>query len=211
MKKWLASISMVALGVFALSTTVFASESKKAEDSYLYFIDGVQVEAKEFPHYDQVFAETNEQNKTLEVSEDNYDYYIETSNGIEKVSKEVYDSVNGVDSEKTTRSTGTWSITNSAIASGSTKYYYQGNGNDFSVASDEYIHLTINVASHARSFNVGYVGTSELKEKIDLPKDKGAKIAFKDRIKVPGTYRVLIENLGNSTETINGEIAVKTR
>lgn len=90
-KKGLASI-MVILGVLSLSITFFASESKKAEDPYLYFIDGVQVEAKEFPHYEQILIEANEQNETLEVSQDNFDYYIETSNGIEKVSKEVYES-----------------------------------------------------------------------------------------------------------------------
>ena len=126
-KKLMASISLAALAVFALSATVFAGEDKKTENSYLYFVDGVQVEASEFPNYAQVYNETGEQSEALEESEDIYDYYIVTSNGIENVSKEAYDSATGVDPEKTARTTGTWNIKNSVIASGNTKYYRQGN------------------------------------------------------------------------------------
>lgn len=71
--------------------------------------------------------------------------------------------------------------------------------------------IKIDVAKHARSFGVGYDGTSYQKEYISLPKDKGAIVAFVDEIEVPGRYRVFIENSGQSTETIIGHIAIKKR
>lgn len=62
-----------------------------------------------------------------------------------------------------------------------------------------------------RSFGVGYGGTSYQKEYIDLPQKRGAVVAFIDDIEVPGSYYVFIENSGEDTETVNGDIAVKKR
>lgn len=211
-KRWLTGISMVMLVAMVLSMTAFAAENNENEENpYLYFVDGVQVDETEYPHHEQLCSETSEQHKALAVSEDNWDYYIVSSDGIEKVSKEEYDATFDVHSEISTISTGSWYFTDTEIKSGKTIYYYQTNGDKFVVAADEYIQLTIDVAQHARSFGVGYTGTSYQKEYIDLPKGKGAVIAFIDDIKVPGTYSVFIENSGESTETVSGDIVVKKR
>jgi len=212
-KRWFTSFSMVILTIILLSMTAFAAESgEKENNSYLYFVDGVQVDVEEYPNHEQLFNETSEQYQALAsaVIENNWDYYIADTNGIRRVSEEEYRSIVGICSEIDTRSTGTWYLDNE-IESGHTMYYWPKDSDKFDVASDEYIEIKIDVAKHARSFGVGYDGTSYQKEYISLPKDKGAIVAFIDEIEVPGRYRVFIENSGQSTETIIGHIAVKKR
>lgn len=211
-KRLLVGISMVMLAIVMFSMTSFATEnSTKDDDLYLYFVDGVQVDAAEYPYHEQVFSETSEQYEALAVLENNWDYYIVNANGIKKVAEEEYDSAVGTHSELSSRFMGSWYIKDNVMNPGYTIYYYQTNGNQFVVASDEYIELKIDIANHARSFGVGYDGTSFQKEYINLLKNKGAIIAFIDDIEVPGSYRVFIENSGDFTEIVNGNIAVKKR
>lgn len=217
MKKLLLMFSCLVMAVATmLPVSAYAAENTQSEEnSYCYFIDGVQVEQDEYHQYTQGYIQTKQADKpassALDELENTFDYYIVNADGIKKVAENEYYSTLTSMSQTVTRAAGSWYIKDSVIKASQTMYYYQTNGDKFSVGSDEYIELTIDVADHARSFGVGYDGTSYQKEYIDLPQKRGAVVAFIDDIKVPGSYRVFIENSGEDTETVNGDIAVKKR
>lgn len=205
----LARVGIFALAATTLCTTALAAEVPKSEapdkDPYLYYRDGVQVAKDVYPNRDAV---NNTGTVDEAVATCDFTYFIVDQDGVRQVSESEYISTV---SEPTSRSTGSWYIKDSKLTSGQTKYYYQGNGDDFSVDEDEYLHLTIDVEDHDRYFGVGYTGTSEFLSYITITEDHGAKIAFIDAIVVPGTYRIVIENAGPDTEIINGDIDVWKR
>lgn len=214
-KRFLMFICLVMAVATMLPVTAFAEENTQSEEnSYCYFIDGVQVEQDEYHQYTQGYVQMKQADKpaspALEL-ENTFDYYIVNADDIKKVTENEYHTTLTSMSQTVTRATGSWYIKDSVIKASQTKYYYQTNGDKFSVGSDEYIELTIDAANHVRSFGVGYGGTSYQKEYIDLPQNRGAIVAFIDDIEVPGSYYVFIENSGKDTETVNGDIAVKKR
>lgn len=198
------------LAAVMMSTTAFAAETPRSEDdSYVYYVDGVQVEKSEFPNQERSLKNMGVASEIPDTS--NMDYYVMSAEGLKAVSVDEYNEIVGSTPSVDSRTTGSWSIRNSEISSGGLKYYYQSNGDDFEVDSNEYIELTINIGNHDRYFGVGYTGTSALLENIEIPDGRGARVAFIDRLVVPGTYSVMIENLGDETEFIDGRIEVLKR
>ena len=140
--------------------------------------------------------------------EDEYVYFVVQEGEVTEISSDEYSELVGGQRSNKTRATGSWSINSSLIEAGKAMYYFQGNGEDFKVAAGEYIELEINRELHSRTFGVGYTGTSELEEEISIPIFKGARVAFIDALVTPGEYRVLIRNMGEKTEVINGHIYI---
>ena len=175
-KRFLMFICLVMAVATMLPVTAFAEENTQSEEnSYCYFIDGVQVKQDEYHQYTQGYVQMKQADKpaspALEL-ENTFDYYIVNADGIKKVTENEYHTTLTSMSQTVTRATGSWYIKDSVIKASQTKYYYQTNGDKFSVGSDEYIELTIDAANHVRSFGVGYGGTSYQKEYIDLPQNQ---------------------------------------
>ncbi|GAB2045395.1 hypothetical protein AGATL06_18930 [Agathobaculum sp. TL06] len=219
-RKYLAYIGTLALAVVTLCTVAFASEVpqigdevKAASDggSYLYFVDGIQVTESEYTGHTSRNDTATIDETTEATDSSEFMYFIASQDGIRQVSEDEYNSTVGTQPTIGSRTTGSWSIRSSRLEAGQTKHYYQGNGDDFDVAEDEYILLTIDVEDHERHFDVGFVGTTDFSAPITITKDHGGKIAFIDTLEVPGTYRVSIKNNGDKTEYISGEIEVLKR
>lgn len=208
MKKKIFAILSTLCILTATSTSIcLATENDNKQEEYLYFVDGVQVAEDEYPN--KVTLENVKVDQAGEESETDFVYYIVAQGEIEEVSEQEYYTI--VNQKVETRSTGSWNIIDSEIDSGKTKYYFKGNGDDFDVAEDEYIELTIDIEDHTRNFGVGYTGTSFGKFPVSIPGGRGAEIAFIDAIEVPGTYRVLIQNYNETTEVVNGNISIHKR
>lgn len=74
-----------------LPVTAFAEENTQSEEnSYCYFIDGVQVEQDEYHQYTQGYVQMKQADKpaspALEL-ENTFDYYIVNADGIKKVTE----------------------------------------------------------------------------------------------------------------------------
>lgn len=205
-KKFLTIISVLCV-LAATASMCLAAGNNDEQDKFLYFVDGTQVTKEEYPAQTKLANEKIEEAGESNVS--SFVYYIVNEEGINEVSEQEYMTL--VAPQIETRTTGSWSIKNSEIKPEQTKYYFKASGDDFEVAKDEYIQLTIDVAAHARSFWVGYTGTSEGMFPVPITAGHGAKVAFIDNIKVPGTYRVKIQNISQTTEIVNGDISIYKR
>lgn len=154
-----------------------------------------------------VYAATIEESN----SESEYLYFIVEQDDLKEVSANEYYEIVGERLAENCRTTGSWSINSSLIEAGQRMYYYQSNGDYFVVGAREYIELEINPEIHSRTFKVGYNGTSTFETEISLPIFRGARVAFIDALVVPGSYRVLVQNMGRNSEVINGHIYVYER
>lgn len=109
------------------------------------------------------------------------------------------------------KATGYWQITSNTISSGGTTYYWGTPSSWLSVASDEYINMTIS-KTNPESFFVGYTGTSEGLYYVSTGGTQTtAVIDFIDALKVPGSYRTLITNDNKTSLTVWGSLSVSKR
>lgn len=206
MKKKFGAIAILIGCILMATTSALASQSMEdlKSDKYLYYIDGVQVAEEDYPLSVQPYNEQTEEANEVSI----FDYYIVSPDGIEAVSEEEYYAVIKEQLNAESRTKGSWSIRGSVIDPEETRYYFKSSGEDFDVASDEAIELRINEANHNRYFTVGCTGTSYFDAPISVPSGRIPVIGFVDSIDRPGTYRVLIKNNGEKTETVNGVIKV---
>lgn len=109
-KRFLMFICLVMAVATMLPVTAFAEENTQSEEnSYCYFIDGVQVEQDEYHQYTQGYVQMKQADKpaspALEL-ENTFDYYIVNADGIKKVTENEYHTTLTSMSQTVTRATG---------------------------------------------------------------------------------------------------------